>query len=94
MSLYFTYEFRGTLNSGTHRDTRALLRIANYILLSLDRGDNVFLLLLDLSAALDSVNHSLPLSRLDNSFSITGTVLQWFHSYLSTRSQFVEIKDP
>ena len=27
------------------------------------------------------------------SFGITGTVLQWFHSYLSGRSQFVEIND-
>ena len=44
-------------------------------------------------AAFDTVNHSLLLSRLENSFGITGTVLQWFHSYLTGRSQFVEIDD-
>ena len=55
-------------------------------------GDNVFLLLLDLLAAFDTVNKSLLLSRLVNSFGITGTVLQWFHSQLSGRSQFVKIK--
>ena len=74
-----------------HSTETALLTITNDILLSLNRGDNVFLLLLDLSAAFDTVNHSLLLSRLENSFGITGTVLRWFHSYLSGRSQFVEI---
>ena len=41
----------------------------------------------------DTVNHSSPLWHLENSFSITWTVLQWFHSYLSGRSQFVKIND-
>ena len=53
----------------------------------------MFLLLLDLSIAFDTVNHSLLLSRLENSCGITGAVLQWFHSYLTGRSQFVEIND-
>ena len=79
-----------------HSTETALLTITDDILPSLDRargGGNVFLLLLDLSAAFDTVNHSLLLSRLENSFGITGTVLQWFQSYLTGRSQFVEIND-
>ena len=35
----------------------------------------MFLLLMNLPAAFDTVNHSLLLSRLENSFGITGTVL-------------------
>jgi len=72
-----------------HSIETALLTITNDILLSLDRRDNVFLLLLNLSAAFDLVDHSLLLSRLNNSFGITATVVQRFHSYLSGRSQFV-----
>ena len=75
-----------------HSTDTALLTIAND-LLSLDRGDNEFLLLLDLSAAFYTVNHSLLGLSLENSFGITGTVLQWLHSYLSGRSQVVEIND-
>ena len=60
-----------------HSTETALLTITDDILLSLDRGDNdnVFPLLLVLSAAFNTVNHSLLLSRLENSFGITGTVL-------------------
>ena len=45
-----------------HSTETSLLTITNDILLSLDRGDIVFLLLLDLSGAFDMVNHSLLLS--------------------------------
>ena len=76
-----------------HSTETALLTITDDILLLMDTGENVFLLLLDLSAAFGSVNRSLLLSRLENSFGITGAVLQWFHSYLTGRSQFVEIND-
>lgn len=44
-----------------------------------------------LSAAFDTVNHDLLLSRLEKRFGITGTVLNWFKSYLGSRAQFVSI---
>ena len=49
------------------------------------------MVLLDLSAAFDTVNHSRFLSRLQITFGIQGTVMEWFRSYLSSRTQFVSI---
>ena len=51
----------------------------------------VLLVLLDLSAAFDTVNHSVPLRRLPSSFGITSAPLDWFTSYLKTRRQRVSI---
>ena len=58
------------------------MRVHNDIMISLDIGNSVILVLLDLSAAFDTVNHDLLLSRLEKRFGITGTVLNWFKSYL------------
>ena len=46
------------------------------------------LVLLDLSSAFDTVNHDIMI-RLEMSFGIIGTAMQWLSSYLSGRSQHV-----
>ena len=47
------------------------------------------LVLLDLSSAFDTMDHDIMIRRLEMSFEITGTALQWLRSYFSGRSQHV-----
>ena len=75
-----------------HSCETALLRVLNDVLCSTDRGDLSLLVLLDLSAAFDVIDHELLLSRLQNEMGITGTALRWFSSYLVDRTQHVVVK--
>ena len=49
------------------------------------------MLLLDLSAAFDTVDHTILLNRMSSKFGIKGQVRNWFQSYLNKRTQFVLI---
>ena len=53
----------------------------------------VCLVLLELSAAFDTVDHSILLHRQESVFGITGAALDWIQSYLTGRSQRVVIGD-
>ena len=70
-----------------HSTETALLRVHDDILRAVDRGCTVVLLLLDLSAAFDTVDHDLLLHRLNTRFGIKGKVFAWFKSYLADRNQ-------
>ena len=67
----------------------AVLRVVTDILAALDRGQISLLGMFDLSAAFDTVDHSILLRRLEISFGIWGSALEWFSSYLTGRSQQV-----
>ena len=82
--------FQSAYKAG-HSTETALLRVQNDVLRAIDNGGCVMLLLLDLSAAFDTVDHSILLSRLSNSFGIAGAVYHWLQSYLSGRTQFVAV---
>ena len=70
-----------------HSIETALLKVTNDILLKMNDQRVTLLLLLDLSAAFDTVDHDTLLHRLQFTFGINGKVLSWFSSYLSGRSQ-------
>ena len=75
-------------NQHNYRSTEtALLRVSNDILPPMDDGKVGILVLLDLSAVFDTVDHSLLIQRLQNEAGVTGTVLSWFMFYLENRCQ-------
>ena len=67
-----------------HSTETALLKIHNDICISMDSGKTTALVLLDLSAAFDT---------LDGWYGISGTALNWVRSYLSNRVQRVKLLD-
>ena len=76
-----------------HSTESALLRVFNDLILTVDNGNPAALILLDLSAAFDTVDHQILLFRLEHLVGISGSVLTWFQSYLSERTFSVHIGD-
>ena len=70
-----------------HSTETAVLCSHNDLVRSIDSRQVAALVLLDLSAAFDTVDHSILLSVLSDRFSVTDTALSWFRSYLSDRTQ-------
>ena len=70
-----------------HSTETALLKVKMDILAAIDMKEGMCLILLDLSAAFDMVNHELLLNCLKFRFGITDTVLKWLESYLTGRHQ-------
>ena len=71
-----------------HSTETALLKVHKDILLNITQRVTL-LVLLDLSSAFDTVDHEVLLRRLEITFGIAGTALQWIRSYLACRSQRV-----
>ena len=76
-----------------HSTETALIKVQNDILSALDAGSSAILLMFDLSAEFDTIDHDILLSRLCNVYGITGNALDWFRSYLIGRIQRVVIED-
>ena len=74
-----------------HSTETALLKVHSDILSAVDNGCVVVLVLLDLTAAFDTIDHAILLSRLRHRFGVTGAALDWLRSYLANRKQLVRI---
>ena len=72
-----------------HSTATAIIRVLSDLLDAVDRDDTAILILLDLSAAFDTMGHRILLERLRVTFGVDNSALAWFHSYLSGRRQHV-----
>ncbi|CAC5366199.1 unnamed protein product [Mytilus coruscus] len=74
-----------------HSTETALLRVHHDIGSALDKNSCVVLLMLELSAVFDVVDHKILLERLNYSFGVSDSALSWIESYLKDRTQRVAI---
>ena len=72
--------------------TDAIKDQMEFIYDNLDDGFTVVTFFLDFSKAFESIDHTLLLNKLPH-YGIRGVALQWFHSYLSLRKQYVHSND-
>ena len=75
----------------SHSTETALIRVVNDLYRASDQGNVSILSLLDLSAAFDTIDHSILCERLSSTFGLAGIVLRWFQSYLADRTQSVVV---
>ena len=75
-----------------HSTETALLRVHNDILMNMDQQKVTLLVLLDLSAAFDTIDHEILTDILKLEFGVIGNALKWIKSFLSCRKQRINIK--
>ena len=75
-----------------HSCETVLLALTNEILLNLDNGLCSVLMLLDNSAAFDTVDHDVLVSDLENDIGVEGIALDWFKSFLAGRTQATSVR--
>ena len=75
-----------------HSTETALMKVHNNILTNMNKQHVTLLVLLDLSAAFDTVDPSILLTRLRSKLGLNGTALSWFCSYLPGRTQRISVQ--
>ena len=87
----YLYKFQSVYRTSFSTET-ALIKITDDILYALDNNSFTALIMIDVSAAFDTV-YIILLNRLSKCYGINNTALSWFKSYLSKRSQCVSVNN-
>ena len=75
-----------------HSTETALLKVKHDISSALDRHNSVLFVMLDLSAAFDTIDQNQLWGLLRDEYGITGNALSWFSTYLEDRTQRVQVE--
>ena len=81
-------DFQSAYRKGYSTET-GLIKLCNDLLWSMERQEVTMIVLLDLSAAFDTVDHDILLTIFKNRFGIADTALQWYDNYLRPRKMKV-----
>lgn len=74
-----------------HSTETAILCVMNDMINVLDRGHVGALMLLDMSAAFDTVDHSIMVDVLERRFGVRDSALNWLEDFLTGRSQAIRL---
>ena len=74
-----------------HSTETALMRVQHDIANAMDTNQAALLVLLDMSAAFDTIDANILIDTLHNRLGVKGTPLKWFRSYLSDRCFAVKV---
>ena len=76
-----------------HSTETALLKVANDLFLSLNKGNISVLALLDFSSAFDTIDHPILVHSVHTDLGFTDTVLQWYSSYLTNHTHYISLSN-
>ena len=76
-----------------HSTETAVLKLISDFYSATDKGEVSLLGLLDLSAAFDTVDHSILINRLQNAYGIQGSALSWIRSFIEDCTQSVKFAE-
>ena len=75
-----------------HSIETAWLRVYKEVMFNIDRGNGTLLVLLDLSAALDTIDHQIFFHIIEHSLGITDSALALMKSYLDCRQRAFKLR--